>query len=593
MPRTTPSGIQSLVGVSATRAPLYLMKWELSGGTVYYSSGEAVSYGGNTYAANRLASLPSLDSAFIDRKTNASSSIEIQLENLADNGSSTFPITALNASASFEDAKITIYAYSPDATDAVILWFGFTGATKFSGDGKSATISASFFWNALDLPCPTLLLPAKGFQSQESQAKTGEDATETLPIPLLYGAGALRDWPTVYSHWIENGVLKCLFVLSGITSGHPFATGDVNAADLQLFGATAASVVEFYNGSQVAAPTNLTRFPENNAHPLCAFGYAEFPITDQIKDRLDNVRAFDVRAVIQNGRPLAATGLPSENGPLILRDILTDPVFSIGVPSSLVDSTVLTSTANYTGTRYQMRYEIDTRMPLSELVQRILSDNHCFITFDDGKIQIRAKRNSESSVATFATCDSGHSARKIHKDFVDCSIKDSSELVNQVTIKYRRKLKNRRIVTLLDPNAQTRAGNSYKKPVELTIDSWDIGGLYDETQAQINAAIIIREEQNGNLFISFSVSIWDGLDVSPGDVITVWSPDIVNNASNNLFRVTKQTIDTGGDYLIHFECQVYKLRSTMTTQRRLVLICCAAVRTRMRKGVRPMLSPSA
>lgn len=557
--RTTPAGIVALRGVATTREPVWLVKLELSSGTVYYSSGSAVSYGGNSYVANRVHSINSFEIAYIDRKINNALGLEVEIDNLADNGSAVFPVTALNAAVSFEDAKITIYCYSPDASDAVLMIWGYIGAVKFSGGEKYATISGSFFWDALDSPSPSLTLEAKGFASQEVNAKASEiEQDNARPVPLIYGTGAMRVRPVIYNHYVsqDGAYFNVQFCMSGIHSGFPFGASDIVASGLKLFGGTPASVVEFYPGNQVTAPANLTRFPENSAHTLCAFGFASYAITNEIKDRLED--EIYIRGVIQNGRPLVDTGIPSENGPLIVRDLLRDPVFGVGLSSGAFDTTVLTATANYVGTRYQLRYEMREQVPIAETVQRILADFHGFITFDGGLIQIRCKKNTETSVATFATVDSGQAGRKIHNDYVDADIKDSSELINQVTIKYRRKLRNRRIVTLYDPNAQIRAGGTAKKVVEDTIDEWEMGGIYDEAQAQILAAITVREEQNGNLFISFDVPIWDGLDVSPGDVITVWSPDIINNGTNNTFRVTKQSIDSSGDYLIHFECQVYK-----------------------------------
>lgn len=557
--RTTPAGIVALRGVATTREPVWLVKLELSSGTIYYSSGSAVSYGGNSYVANRIHSINSFEIAYIDRKINNALGLEVEIDNLADNGSAVFPVTALNAAVSFEDAKITVYCYSPDASDAVLMLWGHIGGVKFSGNEKYATISGSFFWDALDSPSPSLTLEAKGFASQEVSAKASEiEQDNARPVPLIYGTGAMRVRPVIYNHYVsqDGAYFNVQFCMSGIHSGFPFGASDIVASGLKLFGGTPASVVEFYPGNQVTAPANLTRFPENNAHTLCAFGFASYAITNEIKDRLDD--EIYIRGVIQNGRPLVDTGIPSENGPLIVRDLLRDPVFGVGLASGAFDTTVLTSTANYVGTRYQLRYEMREQVPIAETVQRILADFHGFITFDGGLIQIRCKKNTETSVATFATVDSGQAGRKIHDDYVDVIIKDSSELINQVTIKYRRKLRNRRIVTLYDPNAQIRAGGTAKKVVEDTIDEWEMGGVYDETQAQILAAITVREEQNGNLFINFDVPIWDGLDVSPGDVITVHSPDIINNGTNNTFRVTKQSIDSSGDYLIHFECQVYK-----------------------------------
>lgn len=558
--RTTPAGITALRGVATPPPPVWLVKLELSSGTVYYSYGEAVSYGGNSYVANRVHSINSFEIAYIDRKINNALGLEIEIDNLADNGSATFPITALNAGVTFEDAKVTVFCYSPDAADAVLMTWGYVGGVKFNGGDKYAVISGTFFWNTLDSPSPSLLLPAKGFANQELAGKTGEsNSTESKPVPILYGSGPMRVWPTVYNHNVssDGAYFNAEFCLSGTHSGFPFNANDLQIQDLRLFGSTAPSALEFYPGNQVTAPANLTRFPENSAHTLCAFGFVSYPITNEIKDKLDSDDIF-IRTIIQNGRPLVDTGIPSENGPLIVRDLLRDPVFGVGLSAGSFDTSVLTTTANYVGTRYQLRYEMSEQVPIGETIQRILADFHGFITFDGGLIQIRCKKNTESSVATFATIDSGSGGRKIHDDFVDVVIKDSSELINQATIKYRRKLKNRRIVTLYDPNAQARAGGTAKKVVEDVIDEWEMGGIYDETQAQILAAITVREEQNGNLFINFSVPIWDGLDVSPGDVITVFSPDIINNGSNNSFRVTKQSIDSGGDYLIHFECQVYK-----------------------------------
>jgi hypothetical protein len=552
VPRTVPAGITALQGVATTRAPLFLVEIRFPGGTGYYSSGEAVSFGGNSYAANRV-SISSLESGLIDRNHRNFSRIDIRLDNLADNGSSSFPFTVIEGASNPEDSLVFIHVYSPDAATAVAnVFWGYLGARKYDGNDKYASYTVSFFWDALDALLPTKLVHQAGFDISEGAAQLSEDGTEEMVIPVVYGAGEIKIRPLIYSHWTEGELLHVNFIVSGC-NGLGFASNYLTGA--KLWGTTHKITTEALLGTAgQAAPGNLTRFPDGAAHPNVAYAYAVYAIKNEDKNRADDLKADDIKAELANGRPLLDTTLPSENAALILKDFLRDPNFSIGLPSTLFDSIV--STANYVGTRYQMRFEFHEQMSVTETVQYILANFHGFITFENGLIQIKAKRNDESSVATFATVDGG-SGLKIHGDFVDVDIKDSSELVNKFSIKYRRKKRNRRWVTLYDPVAQARAGGTQKKEVQDELDQWDNGGVYEEAQAAILAAIAIREEQNGNLFISWSSPIWDCIHVSSGDLVTVLSPDIFGG--NTVFRVTKQTFDTGdGLPLVHFEGQVYK-----------------------------------
>lgn len=552
MPRTVPAGITALQGVATTRAPLFLVEIRFPGGTGYYSSGDAVSFGGNSYAANRV-SISSLESGLIDRNHRNFSRIDIRLDNLADDGSANFPFTVIEGAANPEDSLVFIHIYSPDAATAVAnVFWGYLGARKYDGNDKYASYTVSFFWDALDALLPTKLVHQAGFDISEGAAQLSEDGTEEMVIPVVYGAGEIKIRPLIYSHWTEGELLHVNFIVSGC-NGLGFASNYLTGA--KLWGTTHKVTTEALLGtSGQTAPGNLTRFPDGAAHPNVAYAYAAYQIKNEDKNRADDLKADDIKAELANGRPLLDTTLPSENPALILKDFLRDPNFSIGLPSTLFDSIV--STSNYVGTRYQMRFEFHEQMSATETVQYILANFHGFITFENGLIQIKAKRNDESSVATFATSDGG-SGRKIHEDFVDVEIKDSSELVNKFSIKYRRKKRNRRWVTLYDSVAQALAGGTQKKEVPDELDQWDNGGVYEEAQAAILAAIAIREEQNGNLFISWSSPIWDCIDISVGDLVTVLSPDIFGG--NTVFRVTKQTFDTGdGLPLVHFEGQVYK-----------------------------------
>lgn len=564
MPLTLPASITALRGVSSLRAPIFLVEiqWPAPIGTKYFSMGDQVTWNGHTWEKNRCMSIPTFQCGMIDRKTRDFDRLEIVFDNLADDGSASFPFTAFEATPlgpgqTLEDAKVFIYAYSPDAADAVLLWWGYSQGRFFDGAEKTFKMLASFLWDSLDIKIPNVKIQQKGFSLNASSGKTADDdSAEEFFVPLVYGVSNFTIRPLIYNHWVDGATLKVEFIISGTHSGLPFGSTDVTTANFKL-GPTPASVLEFYPGNQSSAPTNLTRFPENNAHLLVAFGYAEFPVNDQNKDIVDNLKPGAIKAKIVNGRPLVDTGIPSENPVLILKDIPRDPVFGTGLTNSAFDATAVTAAANYVGTRYQAPYNLKTPVGLTELVQRILGDCHCYMTFENGLIQINAKRGNETSVATFATCDSGISGRKVDNDYADAEIKDSSEFVNEFSRKFRAKSHPRRWIVLSDTDAQARAGGTSKKVVSDEVDTWDGGGLYDETQNQINAAIALREEQNGNLFPSFSAPFWDGLDITSGDVITLRTVDIFNNAVNKDVRVIRKTIDTENGAL-KFDCQIYK-----------------------------------
>ncbi len=562
MPRIVPASIQALASQENTRAPVWLMKWELASGTRYYSSGEQVNWGGQTWLGNRIKSLPSFEAGLIDRKNRNFARLEIELDNLADDGSANFHFTAIVAAEVVEDRKVTLYAYSPDANDAVLMWWGFSGRPEFDGDNKTAKLTASFFFDTFDLKVPTKHVQQFGFMPTESSGRTNEaDDEEEFFVPLVYCAGSSKVSPVVYNHWADGATLHVNFILSGIHSGLPFSANDVQASDVKLFNVTPATTVEFYPGNQATPPANLTRFPDGQAHTNVAFGYAAFSITNEIKDKLDDIKSNNIKVVIANGRPLVDTGIPSENPALIVKDFLRDPLFSVGLPNSLFDATALATTSAYVGTRYQCRYEFREPQPLTEFVQQILGDFHGYLTFENGLIQVNCKRNNETSIATLVTADSGFSGIKIDGDAIPLAKeKDSSELINKVVRKFRRKKRQRRIVIVQDTAAQNRAGGTAAKPVPEEVDKWDIGGLYDEEQNKIVGAIAVREDQNGNLFCSCKAPFWSVLRIAPGDIITLRSVDIFNNVSNRDFRVTKETIeaDSESDYLIGFECQIYK-----------------------------------
>lgn len=555
MPRQVPSSITALIGQQNLREPLWLVRWELASGTVYLSSGVGVTYGGNAYETFRVKSVSGLTAQYLDRNTREFGRASFTFDNLANDGSSNFPFVALDAAGVLEDRKMTVYLYFPDAADAVLFWWGYSGRPKFNDADHTVEVPGTFLWDSSEIAVPTKTLPEAGFATLESN-RNSDIASDEFVVPLVFGAGDLKVRPTISSYRVADGYVHVNGVVSGCNNGLPFQSSDMPLAGCKIFNVTQATELEFVTGSfsQTASP-NLTRFPDGEAHEGVAHFYAAFPVTDEQKTSLDNLEPDAIKLTLANGRPLAATSAPSENPVRIIEDILRDPVFGLGLASGDFDSTALSAAASYVSGKFQSRLEIHERRAIGDLLQEMLTEFGGFLTFNNGKIQIGVKTPSESSVATFATVDSGESGRKIHNDVVNAYEKSFGDVLNSVLLQYRKKNRHPRKILMYDATAQTRPGGTIKKPVEATLE---LPSLYDEEQVQICGAITLREDQNGNLYCEFSTPVLEGIGVAPGDIITVHSPAIFNNASNYLFRVIAQTPETGGEQLLRFDCKVYK-----------------------------------
>lgn len=554
--RSVPSSITALLGQAVLRAPLFLVKWELASGTVYFSSGEAVTYGGNSYAANRVKSISGLTSQYVDRKSKDWGRASIVFDNMPATIGAALPFQTLDAAGNLEDRRISVYLYFPDATDAVLVFWGFSGPPKFSDllDDPTCEISASFIWDSEAVVIPAMTLPEAGFATLESNTNSESSADEFV-IPLVYGVSNIQIRPTIYAHRVEGDYLHVNFIVSGCAEGFPFDANDVPAADMRIFKNTVAVEVEFITGSFTqTAPANLTRFPDGEAHAGIAYGYAAFPITEQTKDRLDDLEPDEIKMVLVNGRPLIDTELPSENPALILKDILRDPNFGLGLADGDFDAAAVDAAADYCSGSYASRLEIHERLPVGDLVQRICTEISGFLTFNNGKIQIGCKTNAESAVAQFSTIDSGFSYRKIHLDDVSYEQESADNTVNELQVTYRKKNRHRRKIHAFDPVAQARPGANIKKVIS---EELELLSLYDENEAAIAAATYLREEQSANLFITFRTPVIEGLLPAPGDIIEVRSPRILNNATNRFFRIIAQTPEIDDEALMSFKCRVY------------------------------------
>jgi hypothetical protein len=552
MPRTVPAELIELEGRSSQRNPILLMEWHLVSGTRYFSSGERVEWNGQIWEANRLTA-PSVTFGIIDRDNREFPKITLQMENLPDNGSTAFPFQAIDATEVFEDKLVILYIYSPEKKVAAEFWQGRSIRPSYNGSDNTCTISLSFIFDSLNMPAPTKGLPQAGFNTtgvEQNKDGLNEDST----IPLYYGVGEKKIRPVVYRFEVNGAFAYVDFIVSGCAAGLPFDADDL--LNLKLFDTIKPLDIVFRPGGVDTVPHNLTKFPDGLAHDNVAYGFALYPWTNEQKQNGDTIKSNDVRGTIANGRPLIDTGLPSENLPLIIKDLLRDPEYGLGAPDADFDNDVLAETAAYIGTRYQARLELLEQKPMLDLLQRLLGECHCYITWANGKIQIRAKRNDETASATFASIDSGHAGILIEDHVEDVSERGFDEIPNQLKVEYRQANRHEaEPFYIRDPNAQAYAGQTYKK---VSQDEIELIAIFDIEQAKISAGIRLREDLQGDIYIKFRTPFYDSLRTAHGDCVDAFDPRITNNASNYRFRVLTETFDFGEVPFREFYCKLYK-----------------------------------
>jgi len=553
MPRSVPAAILAKQGVNGPLFFVVLVELQLAGGTSnhYFSSGPAVTFNGNTYEHNRVKSVDGLTGQFIDRKRRDFGSVSIILDNLADDGSATFPITGLEGTIDLGQGRVFVHCFDVDAGVGVdSIWQGYVKERTYNADDQTVAIAASFLWDSPAIMIPTTTTMQSGFAELDTNTNKESVVGDTM-IPLVYGVGPFKIRPTIYAFRTQGAYVY----VNGIVSGcgpTPFATTDLTAAKALLFEITPASSLDWTHRGLTPdpVPVDLTAFPDGLAHDSIAYFVAVFPITDAIKDKIDSIKADDIKLNIANGAPLISTSLPSQNGVLIIQNILCDPKFGLGM--AFTDFDDLTAAANLAGTRWQCRVEQHDQVAVGDWLQNVLAQLAGFITFNGRKVQIGIKSDTETPVATFATHNSGFSGRRIHMDLVTPSFEAGDQALNQANITYSKANRHQREVVAYDDNAQGRAGGTIRQ-VEATNLTFDV--LFDETQVGISGAIIIREEQNCNLLIDFDVPLPEGIDIAPGDLITVHAEQIPGSSST--FRVVAQPFAFGDEQLVHLKCQVY------------------------------------
>lgn len=593
---------------SASRHYDWLMDWDffyydpvadaLSTNTYYYSRYGTRTVGGHTYVP-RIESISDLTLMYIDRKKADFSSATVKLCNLADDMSANFPFHALDALADFEDKRIRIYLYDVVADTKTLVWHGFTKRPNFDPAEFTCEITGSFFWDAADIKLPAMKLVSRcpyafggdrvaiqgdtanrsgctyngstkgtpGFTScghslsdctaRGMQTDFGgfthiapvlkDDINNLIDkskvrdgvVPLIYCDTEFKVKPECYRAVVKDGELTVNFLISGCHPTLPFDNGDLSADKIRLSDGTKAYSLTWFRGIvDQPVPTSRTLFPEKAGHSLVAYGCARFKLTEDQKQRYKDSAAYhELTLKMAKGRKTLRSSAATANPVYVLEDIFRDKLFGMGIPSTDLDLTAISIAAAYNASRFSGRFEIDKEMPLIDLVQNFLGTFHGYVTFNGGLMQIGVKRDDETAVATFGT-----GGVDIIDNNVTWTETDYADLVNKYKMKYRDIHRKPRFIEFQDYGAQRKAGNGLVKQVE---QETFLQGIYDETQALISGACLLREELNLNGIIQFEVDLGDFLATAarPGKVIRVNNIGIVNNGTNYLFRVESCPID--------------------------------------------------
>ncbi len=596
--------------VSKFRQWDYIAELDLTGGTVYVSKHGEVTWNGHTYEP-RIQKVEGLSGIFIDRRNDTFPELTLTLDNIASNWSGTFPFHSKDAVASFEDRAVRVYRYDRTSGEAVLRWHGLLKRPEFDPKEISVTLSATNYLDSIETDIPIITLSPRcpyafGGSSVETAggtvpsvgcpyatygipgfttcAKTLEDCTErgmerffgglthiapTLDgednnfvdrgkvresrAPIVIGDGPLKIRPIIYRAVVSGNELIVNGIISTCHVGLPFDEDQFPPERFKLWGEVRASAVEIKLGTQPQeVPGNRHLFPEKAGHSLWCYFAARFPLTPEQKDRAAQAKLIrDVAVRIDGGRRILRGGVRTENPVYALEDILRDPLNGLGLPEAVIDGDAVESAASYVGTRFRGRFEISKPQPLLDFVMNFVGSFHGYVTFNDGLMQIGAKRHNETPVAVFGT--GGY-------PFVTeprWSERDSSEIVNEGLFKYHNKVRKATKFVLYDKGLQIAAANHGPRNKAVT-EEWYLQGIYDSNEAAIAAAIWMREEINLNAFITCTVELADYEEsgVKVGDIIRVNSPHLVDPATNYLWRVIEDPEDTD-QFTVTLTCQIY------------------------------------
>ena len=571
------------------------------------------SHGGNTYIA-RILSLGDITTPYIDRKDAHFDEVSLEIGNTAEDLSNDLPFHVLRAENNFRMKRLRVYTYDVLTDTKRLIWWGYTKAISYNPSEFSATITASFSWDSIKINIPKIMMGhrcAAGFPEDMTEMEPGDtngctwngttvgvapttgsatscdktwdgsngcldkgnlqqflgvikiapvlndvksnwvdkDKVRDAPFPIVYGVGDLKVKPEVYHARVKDGILMCNFFVSGCHAGQPFLDTDIGS--IRIGGAQKARFFKMYYGDAVQAiPANRTKFADGLGHSHVCHGYAEFELTKPQIDKFAQDVPFHLLTIrLKNGRK-TKSGSRTNNHVNVIVDMLQDPIFGMGIPDSDIDSAAVAAAA--AANAFTGRFELDKQLKNQEWIQNMCGSFHGYITFNDGKMQVGKKTNAETEVATFGT----GGLRIIDWLEVNLEEDDVSDLVNTLNVRYRGKFREPKKFQFYDMQARRAAGNGIDTPVEKDVF---LDGIYDDYQAQVSAATLLREELNLTFRITFTTSIddWETGGAKTGQIIRVNSHHIPNNDSNYWFRVTGVTY-TEDEETVTVSGRVYK-----------------------------------
>jgi hypothetical protein len=588
--------------------------WTAIGGPVYrYAMNGTRTVGGNTYE-ERITEIDGIGGFFIDRKNVNIPSFRMTLDNAPDNVNGPLPFHDINAIHHFEDRPVRVYLLDVWANTFVggaPIYTGLTGRPEFRGEGYTCDISATHPLDSSEMMipanrltkgcvrafggstydtaggsvpsvgCPYATYGIPGFTSCDYTFASCEergmqsfyagfrhiapvlnddrnnlvdrDKVRASGVPIVLGDGDMIVRAETYRAVIRDSELIVDFLVSSVHPGLPFDASQIDASRVRLGKEQRAKWVKFWTGIEnQPVPGNQTIFDDGSGHSFVAYGAARFDLTTEQKDKFSNSVPFHLtRIKLDGGRKLARSGTRSANPVYHVEDILRDRLNGPGIPSGMVGS--ITPAANYVGTRFQWRTELDVPTRMTDLLRDMLGSYGGYLTFDNLKLEFGAKQGSDSPEAPVATFGTGGIELLANPDWHE---EDFKELDNEIEFSWRTKHRQKDSATYFDKGAQISAGNGLEKKVGAEVFLY---GVYDALEGRIAAAIWMREEQNLNATVAIQVDAYDFFTsgVKTGKIIRINSDHITNNGSNYLFRVTDWELNQK-DWSVSVMTRVYK-----------------------------------
>lgn len=601
----------------------FLLEWDHAGVTWYFSRFGQITVGGHTYTP-RLVEVPTVGGIYIDRTYADWADASFKLDNLADDWGEDFFFTARDAEDDFEDDEVRFYALDRDVGTPEELFTGLIKRPKFSRQDFSCTFEATFPVDAIEIQVPAWVLgkhcihfyngssietaggtipsvpcgwtmATEGLNPAYPDAQAGScDHGRTTPngcaahnnlarfggvthiskisngepnntldkedvrdavAPIVIGEGTFKIRPVIYRADLSENELIVNGIISSCHPGLPFDAAQFTADRFRLWGEVPATSIDIRLGDlDQGVPGDRTLYPEEAGHGLWCYFAARWAITPEQYDRAsqDSLKR-DIVVKIDGGRKTLRDGLGTENPVLATEDVIRDTVNGVGWPASRIDDASILAAASYVGTRFRGRFEFDRPAAFMDWLQEMLGTWHGYAFYEGGKLGFGAKRHDETAVAVFGT--GGYPIEKI----VEPDQKDFSELTTGALFKYRDRQRHGHKFPRRDPGAQLKGANG-----GLVKQQWEkffLHGIYDETEAQISAAIWVREEINLDYFVPFRTPLPDWLEaraagVRVGKVIRINDPGITDNATNYLFRVIGWVLDPA-TYEVVVQTQIY------------------------------------